>query len=128
MRHMRYYLTLSAFAVALLAAGSANAGSGDHREQIRYQKIINRYKLNLRCSSGTKLIVQGSARGTEEMCTDREGVRHGYYLRWQQDGETWAAVGEYKYGNKVGRWVFFDKSGRVRSVVNHNRRRRRNNS
>jgi len=45
-------------------------------------------------------------------------IRHGYYRSFHEDG-TYMEVGKFEEGEMVGRWVSFDKIGRLRFEANY---------
>jgi hypothetical protein len=103
---MRIILTIS----ILLSTSAAVAGPGDGREDLRYRDLMS--KLELSCPEGTRLVINGAPEGGfEEGCINADGLRHGYFIRWFADGETWASVGRYERGRPVGRWIHFDPKG-----------------
>ena len=51
--------------------------------------------------------------GPEEVCLDSRKRPHGYYLRWHKDNQSWAQLGLYESGTKVGRWYTLNPSGVV---------------
>jgi hypothetical protein len=104
---MRFILTL---AIVTLGTTDLLAGPGDGREDSRYRDMLSR--LEIRCPRGTRLLVSGTSEGgIEESCVTADGVRHGYFIRWFADGETWATVGRYDRGKPVGRWMHFNPAG-----------------
>jgi len=93
----------------LLAGGAASASAGDYREDIRFDRYAAGRQLT--CPNGTDLVVQDGRLGVEEICITEKGVRHGYYLMWHKDGDTWAVLGNYYNGRKHGRWMEFNSEG-----------------
>src|SRR5690349_7581198 len=110
---LRNIITL---AIALIVATPALAGPGDARETARYRALLE--SLSLTCPAGSRLFVSGNASvGIEESCVTPEGIRNGYYLRWFADGQSWAIVGHFANGRRVGRWLRFDPEGRPPTAV-----------
>jgi len=103
------------WAVAIIGAPAlVVAGPGDSRESHRYSKILDRRPL--KCPTGTKLTVQDGRHGTEELCLNARGERNGYYLQWHRNSDSWAFLGQYRSGKKVGRWVKFSNKGKPVAV------------
>jgi len=103
-------MLLMSFIGVSFAASAAHAGAGDYRESARYGRIAP--ISTFICPEGTTRQVVNKPDGAEESCVTPDGVRHGYYLRWQVGGEDWAELGTYENGQAVGRWIEFTPDGR----------------
>lgn len=66
------------------------------------------------CPEGTTLVGDAPPRGDAQGCAKRDAsgqpVRHGPYVRWYRSGRK-ALEGEYRDGEKTGRWTFWHANG-----------------
>lgn len=92
-----------------LAPAAALAGPGDPIEELAFGHLLGFSDLN--CPTGSQRFFQDGQQGLEELCLTPDGTRVGYYLRWHEDGDTWAVLGRYESGQRHGRWVRFDTKG-----------------
>jgi len=107
--------TLLAVLLVLFVGAPAWAGPMDLYEDDRLRKHAPGQKLS--CPEGTNLVVQDGRAGSEELCLNADGERHGYYLVWHKDGKNWAVFGNYARGNKHGRWLEFNNDGHLTQVL-----------
>lgn len=72
-------------------------------------------RVDPRCPADTLLVGGAPPYGVELSCVQRDGVRHGPYQRWHDNGKP-AATGRLERGARVGRWeTYYVRSGRLES-------------